>query len=268
MKLGERIYELRTLKKLSQADLAEMLDVSRQSISKWETDSSVPELDKLIKMCDIFEVSMDELTKGTEEPPRPAPITTTLSHSEITGYILLIAGLFAGILSIVNNHTLYLYTLCMPILICSAVCLKVRRNTAYICGWVIGNALCSYIAIRYGYWQADLAFVAVLYTVMYFYAKKTAVTVKKAGIMKTSAAFVANAGVFVLINFIMRSEGYINMLTGYAQQENFNLILHALIYSGGIVKYVICTIFLSISAYLFSVIVCHIHSKKGGNTLD
>lgn len=49
MSLGQRIYDYRTQKQLSQAALAEQLNVSRQSISKWETDTSVPELDKLLK---------------------------------------------------------------------------------------------------------------------------------------------------------------------------------------------------------------------------
>ena len=48
MKLHEKIYHLRTEKKLSQGDLAEILGVSRQSVSKWETGASVPDLDKLV----------------------------------------------------------------------------------------------------------------------------------------------------------------------------------------------------------------------------
>ena len=61
MTLGERIYKLRTEKEMSQGDLADALEVSRQSISKWETNSSVPELDKLVKLSEVFGVSLDEL---------------------------------------------------------------------------------------------------------------------------------------------------------------------------------------------------------------
>ena len=64
MSLGERIYRLRTEKNLSQGDLAELLEVSRQSISKWENNSAVPDLDKIIKLCEIFEITIDELVKG------------------------------------------------------------------------------------------------------------------------------------------------------------------------------------------------------------
>ena len=76
MNLGQRIYELRTQKNLSQGDLAEALDVSRQSISKWETGSSVPELDKLIKLSQLFGVTLDELILDKQPeaaPPPPEP---------------------------------------------------------------------------------------------------------------------------------------------------------------------------------------------------
>ncbi|MDF2611288.1 MAG: transcriptional regulator, family, partial [Lachnospiraceae bacterium] len=63
MNLGERIYKLRSAKNLSQGDLSEILDVSRQSISKWENNNAVPELSKLIKMSELFQVSLDDLVK-------------------------------------------------------------------------------------------------------------------------------------------------------------------------------------------------------------
>lgn len=63
MTLGQKIFELRNKQKMSQGDLAEKLNVSRQSISKWETDASVPELDKLIMLSDLFNITMDELVR-------------------------------------------------------------------------------------------------------------------------------------------------------------------------------------------------------------
>ena len=74
MSLGETIYRLRTEKSLSQGDLAEMLEVSRQSISKWENNSAVPDLEKIIRLSEIFEVSLDELVKGEETPRRTATV--------------------------------------------------------------------------------------------------------------------------------------------------------------------------------------------------
>ena len=64
MSLGERIYKLRTEKNLSQGDLADRLEVSRQSVSKWENNNAVPDLDKIIALSEIFEVSLDVLVKG------------------------------------------------------------------------------------------------------------------------------------------------------------------------------------------------------------
>lgn len=75
MKLSEKILSLRTARGLSQGDLAEKLEVSRQSVSKWETGQSTPDLDKIIKLADLFGVSVDELVREGErpEPVKPEP---------------------------------------------------------------------------------------------------------------------------------------------------------------------------------------------------
>lgn len=63
MTLGEKIYRLRTEHGMSQEAFGDMLGVSRQSVSKWETDQSVPELDKIVAISEIFAVSTDYLLK-------------------------------------------------------------------------------------------------------------------------------------------------------------------------------------------------------------
>ena len=72
MTLAEKITALRGERKLSQGDLAERLDVSRQSVSKWETGQAVPELDKIIRLADLFGVTVDELVRDGDAP-RPQP---------------------------------------------------------------------------------------------------------------------------------------------------------------------------------------------------
>ena len=67
MSLGQRLFELRKLKHLSQEEVAEKLNVTRQTISKWETDQSSPELDKIIPICELFEITTDELITGKKE---------------------------------------------------------------------------------------------------------------------------------------------------------------------------------------------------------
>lgn len=63
MTIGEKIYHLRTSSKISQEDLAEKLEVSRQSISKWETDQAVPQVDKILLLCGLFCISADSLLR-------------------------------------------------------------------------------------------------------------------------------------------------------------------------------------------------------------
>ena len=72
MTLGENIVRLRTQKNWSQGDLADALDISRQSVSKWETDASIPELDKLLKLSELFGVTLDELVRGEDAPKAEA----------------------------------------------------------------------------------------------------------------------------------------------------------------------------------------------------
>ena len=67
--IGERIYELRKKNNMSQGDLADMLDVSRQTISKWENNSSVPEIGKLIQLSEIFGVTTDHILKEQKQQP-------------------------------------------------------------------------------------------------------------------------------------------------------------------------------------------------------
>ena len=53
MSLGERLLDLRKKKGLSQEEIAGLLDVSRQTVSKWETDQSTPDFDKIIPICKL-----------------------------------------------------------------------------------------------------------------------------------------------------------------------------------------------------------------------
>ncbi len=67
MSLGKRIYQYRKAKGMSQDALAELLDVSRQSVSKWESGASVPDLNKILQLSELFSVSTDFLLKEDQE---------------------------------------------------------------------------------------------------------------------------------------------------------------------------------------------------------
>ena len=67
MTLAEKIIRLRKGRAWSQEELAERLEISRQSVSKWEGGVSIPELDKIVRMSEIFGVTTDYLLKEGEE---------------------------------------------------------------------------------------------------------------------------------------------------------------------------------------------------------
>ncbi|MBQ8931380.1 MAG: helix-turn-helix transcriptional regulator, partial [Ruminiclostridium sp.] len=67
MSLGSNIQVYRKKKELTQENLADMMGVSRQTVSKWESDTAYPETDKLIALSDMFGCTVDTLIKGNAE---------------------------------------------------------------------------------------------------------------------------------------------------------------------------------------------------------
>lgn len=65
MSFSENLVNLRKERKMSQEQLADMLDVTRQTVYKWESEQSYPEMNKLIEICEIFNVSLDDIVKNT-----------------------------------------------------------------------------------------------------------------------------------------------------------------------------------------------------------
>ena len=63
MSLGENLQFLRKRDNITQEQLAEALEVSRQSVSKWESDASYPEMDKLLQLADFFHCNLDDMVK-------------------------------------------------------------------------------------------------------------------------------------------------------------------------------------------------------------
>lgn len=67
MSLGENIQFLRKKENMTQEEFAEKMNVSRQTISKWESDAGFPETEKIVQICDLFSCSMDTLMRGNVE---------------------------------------------------------------------------------------------------------------------------------------------------------------------------------------------------------
>ena len=147
MSLGEKIYTLRVKNNMSQGDLAEKLDVSRQSVSKWENNSAVPELDKIIRMSEMFGVTVDALVKENAQPqqekvqPEPAPTVVQVVEKnrfekrEIAGIILLSLGGLAFLLLLLLTGLGCIYAL--PVLGCGAVCMLCKKDAGFYCTWLV-----------------------------------------------------------------------------------------------------------------------------------
>lgn len=71
MTFGEKLQKLRQQAGMSQDALAEKLHVSRQAVSRWERDETMPETDKVVALADLFSVTTDELLRPSAQPVQP-----------------------------------------------------------------------------------------------------------------------------------------------------------------------------------------------------
>ena len=100
MTLGEKIYTLRKRAGLSQEALAEKLEVSRQAVSKWETDRALPEPETLVALSDCFRVSLDQLMRQDAplEPQADPPAAPKAPRKPSRGRWLCLAGVLGLVL--------------------------------------------------------------------------------------------------------------------------------------------------------------------------
>ena len=89
MSFRDNLQHLRATRNMTQEQLAMLVGVSRQSVTKWEAERSYPEMDKLLKICQIFDCSLDDLVQGdlTARAPEPEMTVPTAALSEdVVGY--------------------------------------------------------------------------------------------------------------------------------------------------------------------------------------
>lgn len=107
MKLGEKIYQLRKMSGMTQEQFAEKLNVSRQTISKWESGSTSPDLESIVKLSKMFHVSLDDLlmegdvnvtNKNEEQITLEDLMKINLHNRKMT--LLLISGLIFIMVSV------------------------------------------------------------------------------------------------------------------------------------------------------------------------
>ncbi|GKS81481.1 hypothetical protein LPAF129_11670 [Ligilactobacillus pabuli] len=86
--LGQRIKEEREKNQLTQDDLANILNVSRQTISKWELGSAYPDTERLIEISDYFHISLDSLIKGDPELKERIVVNNQNNHSSFWDFMM------------------------------------------------------------------------------------------------------------------------------------------------------------------------------------
>ena len=158
MTLAEKILSLRTERGMSQDDLAEKLEVSRQSVSKWETAQSTPDLDKIIKLADLFGVSVDQLVRDGErpqppEPPQPQTVYVErrqeLSPIQKLGIVMEVSGVALAVIGLMGAPLLIWAAAALVIL--GLPLLLARKHPFLITGWLAVALSClvlnPYVAV-------------------------------------------------------------------------------------------------------------------------
>lgn len=108
MNLSDRIQNLRKTKGMSQEELADRVGVSRQAVSKWESEQSMPDLDKVIALSEIFEVTTDFLLKGIEPAPSEDKADARLGSRVlyVGAPVMVVIGVIAGCASWYSSQNL------------------------------------------------------------------------------------------------------------------------------------------------------------------
>lgn len=129
--IGERLYEIRKKRNLSQGELADKLDVSRQTVSKWENNMCLPEVEKLMQLSEVLGVTTDYILKGitaketakeketvyvyVKEPTGEAEEKKRTSRRNAGIVLLLVGGLATVALLVIGQL--------IPAILTGAVCL-------------------------------------------------------------------------------------------------------------------------------------------------
>lgn len=113
MEFNNKLYNLRKQKGLSQEELAGRLNVSRQTVSKWEIGDTTPDMEKLVAISDLFGISLDELVldKTPESTAQSKPVKLELSeeNKKKAKKGLKIAGLLLGVVFLVDLISMIVY---------------------------------------------------------------------------------------------------------------------------------------------------------------
>ena len=140
MTTGEKLQNLRKKNNYTQEDLADIMSVSRQSISKWESDVAFPETEKIITLAKLYNCSIDYLLKEDDDDPRPVemirkrkytvkrlPLVLTTGGTYILFLMLCFLPWFGGIYT--RTDSVYFYNTAIEHVmhICHLGCVKTAQ---------------------------------------------------------------------------------------------------------------------------------------------
>ncbi|SCQ09127.1 HTH-type transcriptional regulator ImmR [Streptococcus anginosus] len=114
MEIGRKLKEARQMRGLTQENVAEKLNVSRQTISNWETEKFYPDMLYVLQLSDLYQVSLDELLKGDERMIQHLEDSTNVVKSNqkiLLAFICNICLLFLFFIFIIPISKSYLLTL-------------------------------------------------------------------------------------------------------------------------------------------------------------
>ena len=109
MELGEMILKLRKKNSLSQEELAEKVNVTRQTISKWELGETCPDIKQALELSKIFNVSLDEMVGNDISNVVVDKVSNTETLAGVTLNLLKYFGIFLGILFVIDIITLIIF---------------------------------------------------------------------------------------------------------------------------------------------------------------
>ncbi len=174
MNIGERIYNLRTQADMSQGDLAEKLNVSRQSVSKWENNNSTPDIEKLVLLAEVFGITVDELVKDTATenadalsgksstfsynqeatPQPPEEIKATAPAKPLKNIkaakALLVLGILVAFGFFIFGLGLTGLIFALPFLVCSLICYLSKKDVGFYCVWALVFMADMYVRLGTG----------------------------------------------------------------------------------------------------------------------
>ncbi len=176
MNMAQRIQTLRKEKGISQEELANALNISRQAVSKWESQQSLPDLDNIVALSIYFNVTTDYILKGTQTQIHTKKHIVISKTLYMVSAALLFIGLLFTIFDWYEHVSMYAVLIGIVIQICGGICYGVATfvSTAkahFLIKWC--NAACALFIplaflIKFGFGLILSSYSMLLFDVVFF----------------------------------------------------------------------------------------------------